>query len=125
MIKISLTWFNSDQQFSRLLVNYTSKTSVWQQTNSAMNDCRRPNCGSKILEDNPPHSRLFIIGGKSLIERDFYKAFGEFGTVESVQIKKKDRGSVNFTYVKFSKTSEAADALEELNGKSIGMIHVL
>ena len=66
--------------------------------------------------DNPPHSRLFIIGGRSLTEEDFYTAFGQFGTVERVDMKK----GKGITYVKFSKTSEAADALEELNGKSIG-----
>ena len=67
-------------------------------------------------EERPPHSRLFIIGGKSLMEEDFHAAFGQFGTVERVDMK---RGK-GITYVKFAKTSEAADALEELNGKSIG-----
>ena len=66
--------------------------------------------------DHPPHSRLFIIGGRSLTEDDFHSAFGQFGTVERVEMKK----GKGITYVKFSRTSEAADALEELNGKSIG-----
>lgn len=66
--------------------------------------------------DNPPHSRLFIIGGRSLTEEDFETAFGQFGTVERVDMKK----GKGITYVKMSRTSEAADALEELNGKSIG-----
>jgi len=67
-------------------------------------------------EEKPPHSRLFIIGGKTLTESDFETAFGQFGTVERVEVK---RGK-GITYVKFAKTSEAADAMEELNGKTIG-----
>ena len=66
--------------------------------------------------DEPPNSRLFIIGGKTLTEGEFKEAFGEYGTVERVDVKR-DKG---ISYVKFSKTSEAADALEALNGKTIG-----
>ena len=51
-----------------------------------------------------------------MTEDDFHTAFGQFGTVERVDMMK----GKGITYVKFSRTSEAADALEELNGKSIG-----
>ena len=63
----------------------------------------------------PPHSSLLIIGGKSLAESEYYRAFGRFGRVENVEVKEE-----GITYVRFSRTSKAADALEELNGKCIG-----
>ena len=66
--------------------------------------------------DDPPNSRLFLIGGKTLTEKEFREAFGEHGHIERIDIKK-DKG---ITYIKFAKTSEAADALEALNGKTIG-----
>jgi len=70
----------------------------------------------KPRDDNPPHSRLFVIGGKTLSEQDFKEAFEPFGNVEYVSVKR-DKG---ISYVKFSKTSEAAECMEEMNGKSIG-----
>ena len=82
-------------------------------------DRDRDSAPSNDSQDNPPHSRLFIIGGRSLTEKDFHEAFGEFGMVERVEMKNMGKG-YGITYVKFSRTSEAADALEELNGKSIG-----
>jgi len=76
----------------------------------------------KAREDNPPNSRLFVIGGKNVSESEFREAFGEFGQIEWLDIKK-DRTTgapKGITYVKYGKTSEAAAALEELNGKSLG-----
>lgn len=67
-------------------------------------------------EDVPPHSRLFIIGGKTLSEEDFRDAFDHFGEIERIDVKRQK----GISYVKFSKTSEAAEALEAMNGKSIG-----
>jgi hypothetical protein len=34
--------------------------------------------------DDPPNSRLFIIGSKLLCEDDFRKAFQEFGSIEEI-----------------------------------------
>jgi len=67
-------------------------------------------------EDVPPNSRLFIIGGKTLSEEDFRDAFNHFGDIERIDVKRQK----GISYVKFSKTSEAAEALEAMNGKSIG-----
>jgi RNA recognition motif-containing protein len=67
-------------------------------------------------EDVPPNSRLFIIGGKTLSEEDFKDAFNHFGDIERIDVKRQK----GISYLKFSKTSEAAEALEEMNGKSIG-----
>ena len=71
--------------------------------------------GSRTEEDNPPHSRLFIIGGRALTEQDFREAFSPFGEIEKVDVKP----GKGITYLKFAKTSDAAEALEEMNGKSI------
>lgn len=72
--------------------------------------------GWQPREDNPPYSRLFIIGGKTLTEQDFRETFEVYGTIEKVDLKQ----SKGITYVKFAQTSSAAEALEEMNGKSIG-----
>ena len=81
-------------------------------------DRRGPRDGDGPREsmDEPPNSRLFIIGGKTLTEGEFKEAFGAYGEVERVDVKR-DKG---ISYIKFAKTSEAADALEALNGKTIG-----
>jgi len=71
--------------------------------------------GNRTVEDNPPHSRLFIIGGRALTEQDFRQAFSPFGEIEKVDVKP----GKGITYLKFAKTSDAAEALEEMNGKSI------
>ncbi|XP_030754893.1 RNA-binding protein 45 isoform X2 [Sitophilus oryzae] len=71
--------------------------------------------------ENPPLSRLFIIGPKSLTEEDFRKHFEEYGTIEELWMVK-DKGTGDYkgiTYIKFSKTSEAAQALEMMNGASL------
>ena len=73
-------------------------------------------------EDSPPNSRLFIIGGKNVTEEEYREAFGKYGEIEWLDIKKHRETGVakGITYVKFTKTSEAAAALEELNGKVLG-----
>ncbi|KAK9693507.1 RNA recognition motif [Popillia japonica] len=79
------------------------------------NDPKNPN-------DTPPNSRLFVIGSKQLTEEDFREAFSKYGDIEEIWLVK-DRATgerKGFTYVKFNKTSEAARALEALNGKVIG-----
>uniref|UniRef100_A0A1B6D106 RRM domain-containing protein n=1 Tax=Clastoptera arizonana TaxID=38151 RepID=A0A1B6D106_9HEMI len=71
--------------------------------------------------DDPPNSRLFIVCHRQLTENDFRQAFEKFGTIEEVWIVK-DRNTKEakgVVYIKFSKTSEAALALEEMNGKTI------
>lgn len=72
-------------------------------------------------EDSPVYSRLFIVCNKHYKEQDFRDAFSKFGTIEDIRIPLdhntgEPRG---VAYVKFSKTSEAANALEEMNRKSL------
>lgn len=89
-----------------------------------MTDYKRKSVERELKEssDNaPPNSRLFIVCGKELSEDDFRDAFEPHGTVEKVEIHRDKKGeSKGIAYIKFSKTSEAAEAIEELNGRCIG-----
>jgi hypothetical protein len=69
----------------------------------------------KSRSDNPPNSRLFIVCGKNITDDEFREAFQLYGTIEEVWVLK-DRG---IAYVKFAKTSEAALAMEAMNGRCI------
>ncbi|XP_062543273.1 RNA-binding protein 45 [Armigeres subalbatus] len=75
----------------------------------------------KSPADIPPMSRLFIICSKTVTEDILREHFEKFGEIEEIWIVK-DRQSGDakgVAYIKFSKTSEAAKALEEMNGKTI------
>ncbi|XP_078320418.1 RNA-binding protein 45-like isoform X1 [Crassostrea virginica] len=69
----------------------------------------------------PPNSRLFILCGKGIKEEAFKEAFEKFGTVEDIWIVKdrKTNEEKGVVYVKFSKASEAALAMEEMNMKTL------
>ena len=72
--------------------------------------------------DDPPNSRLFSVCGKSITEDEFKEAFEVFGIIEEIWVLKDKvtNEPKGVTYIKFSKTSEAALAMEEMNGKCIG-----
>jgi len=72
--------------------------------------------------DEPPNSRLFIVCGKSINEDDFKEAFEPYGEIEEIWVLKDKvtNEPKGVTYIKFSKTSEAALAMEEMNGRCIG-----
>ena len=76
--------------------------------------------GSKY--DDPPNSRLFIVCGKSITEEDFKESFEPYGIIEEIWVLRDKVTSEpkGVTYIKFSKTSEAALAMEEMNGRCIG-----
>ncbi|XP_065339373.1 RNA-binding protein 45 [Cloeon dipterum] len=71
--------------------------------------------------DDPPNSRLFIVCDKHITEKEFQEAFSKFGTIEEIWfVKDKSSGEPKgVVYIKFSKTSEAASAMEEMNGSCI------
>ena len=73
-------------------------------------------------EDEPKYSRLFVIGGKSASEDELRSLFSQYGEIEYLSVKKDRSTNTNkgFSYVKFKKTSDAADAMDELNGTVIG-----
>lgn len=71
--------------------------------------------------DDPPNSRLFIVCGKQIDEEQFKEAFGVYGKIEEVWLLKDrhTKAPKGIAYIKFSKTSEAATAMEEMNGRCI------
>ncbi|CAB3221676.1 unnamed protein product [Arctia plantaginis] len=84
-----------------------------------MNNRRKRN--EDTSEDSPVYSRLFLVCDRRYKEQDFRDAFSKFGTIDDIRIPVdhntgEPRG---VAYIKFSKTSEAANALEEMNKKSL------
>ncbi|XP_064614457.1 RNA-binding protein 45-like [Liolophura sinensis] len=72
--------------------------------------------------DIPPNSRLFVIAGRGIKEDEYRECFSKYGQVEDIWIVKDRRTNEEkgITYVKFSRASEAALAMEEVNGRTIG-----
>ncbi|XP_047538658.1 RNA-binding protein 45-like [Vanessa atalanta] len=75
----------------------------------------------KDREDSPIYSRLFIVCDRNLKEEQFRTAFSEFGCIEDIRIPRhhKTGEPKGIVFIKFSKTSEAAKALESMNIKFI------
>lgn len=75
-----------------------------------------------MSEDYPPFSRLFIICDRHHTEDDFRECFTKFGTIEDIWfVKNRMTGEKKgILYLQFAKTSEAAKALEAMNGKFMG-----
>ncbi|MPC27165.1 RNA-binding protein 45 [Portunus trituberculatus] len=44
--------------------------------------------GKESKYDDPPHSRLFIVCGKSITEEDFRESFSKHGTIEEIWVVK-------------------------------------
>ncbi|XP_022187410.1 RNA-binding protein 45 [Nilaparvata lugens] len=74
---------------------------------------------NRYKSDEPPHSRLFIVCSKNVTKQHFEEAFEKFGHIEEIWIvKDKQTGDPKgVAYIKFSKTSEAALARENMNGE--------
>ncbi|ERL85711.1 hypothetical protein D910_03126, partial [Dendroctonus ponderosae] len=104
--------------------SFSSKTTPCSLESFTLNglgmEYKRHSMGSNC--DDPPLSRLFIVGPKSLTEDAYRNHFQEFGTIEEIwMVTDKSTGeNKGITYVKFSKTSEAANALEAMNGAQLG-----
>ncbi|XP_013781280.1 RNA-binding protein 45-like [Limulus polyphemus] len=74
----------------------------------------------------PPHSRLFILCDKQTTEEEIREAFEKFGNIEDIWVVK-DRATnkpKGVTYVRFSKTSEAALAMETMDGQRLRKYHM-
>lgn len=67
--------------------------------------------------DTPMYSRLFIVCERQLTETNIRDAFSKFGELEDVKMPRDHYSGLSkgIAYVKFSKTSEAAAALEAMN----------
>jgi len=89
-----------------------------------MTELKRRSVEKDLKEDpdnDPPNSRLFVVCGKELTEDEFRDAFESHGTIEKIEIHRDKKGeSKGIAYIKFSKTSEAAEAIEQLDGRCIG-----
>ncbi|XP_072935363.1 RNA-binding protein 45-like [Epargyreus clarus] len=72
-------------------------------------------------EEKPPHSRIFVVCDKRLRETDLRPAFERFGTIEDLFMpKNRVTGESNgVAYIRYSKTSSAANAIREMHLKTI------
>ncbi|GBP89441.1 RNA-binding protein 45 [Eumeta japonica] len=68
-------------------------------------------------QDYPPYSRLFTVCGKQADEDTLSQAFSRFGQIEDIKIPRDHKTGISkgVAYIKFSKTSEAALALESMH----------
>jgi RNA recognition motif-containing protein len=72
-------------------------------------------------DNDPPHSRLFIVCGRGTTEEELEPECRAFGTVQYCRIVR-DKTSAEpkgIAYVKYDKASSAALAIEGLNGKKL------
>ncbi|XP_014243102.1 RNA-binding protein 45 [Cimex lectularius] len=74
------------------------------------------------MSTDPPNSRLFILCSKMTSEDDIHEAFDKFGKIEDIWfvMDRETNESKGVVYVKYAKSSEAALAMEEMNGKTLG-----
>lgn len=85
-----------------------------------MNPSRKFERRDESAGDSPVYSRLFLVCGKGLTDDVFRDAFSQFGEIEEIrQPCDSDGQSKGVAYIKFSKTTEAAVALEAMNYKSL------
>lgn len=89
---------------------------------SAMQVSDTSSNSGRIDVDNPPFSRIFVVCGKKHTEDAMKQAFQSFGQVEDVWIVKDkvSKESRGVCYIKFSKASAAALAVESMDGKQVG-----
>lgn len=72
-------------------------------------------------DDKPPFSRVFVVCNKQLRVEDLRSAFVPYGHLEDIHLPK-DRNtgeSKGIAYIKYSKTSSAALAIQEMHLKTI------
>lgn len=77
------------------------------------------------IEDKPPYSRVFAVCDKQLRHDEIRSIFESYGDIENIRMPK-DRNtgdSKGIAYVKFSKTSSAAAAIEALHMKYMQTNH--
>jgi len=76
--------------------------------------------GVGVEKEDVVHSRLFVVHGAPTTKEELTTAFEQFGTVESVRLVKRREGKATITaisFVKYSKASEAAMAITQLDGQ--------
>lgn len=77
----------------------------------------RRNRNEESSDDSPTYSRLFIVCERQLTETNIRDAFSKFGKLEDVKMPRDHHSGApkGIAYVKFTKASEAAAALEAMN----------
>mmetsp|Transcript_16990 Transcript_16990/g.23639 ORF Transcript_16990/g.23639 Transcript_16990/m.23639 type:complete len:590 (-) Transcript_16990:206-1975(-) len=72
-------------------------------------------------DNEPPHSRVFIVCPKNVVEEQLISLFDPYGQIEYCRIirDKATKESKGVAYIKFSRTSEAALAIENMNGYEV------
>lgn len=77
--------------------------------------------GERDPDNDPPHSRLFVVCGRHIDEEELGREFGVFGEIEYCRTirDKHTNESKGLCYVKFTKTSSAAAAVEEMDGRCL------
>ncbi|ESO02582.1 hypothetical protein HELRODRAFT_66091 [Helobdella robusta] len=75
---------------------------------------------SKNHKTSSDYKRIFILGAKELSSADLRAEFERFGTIVDIRmLKNGDRENKGLNYITFTKASEAALAIDEMNGKRI------
>lgn len=69
--------------------------------------------------EEPLNSRLFVVTSRSITEDELRDGFSVFGDIQTVWVvkDKQTKESKGISYVKFSKSSQACLAMEEMHGK--------
>lgn len=82
-----------------------------------MDDSNRP---SSYL-DEPPNSRLFLVTSKSITEDTIRESFASFGEIQDIWVvkDKQTKESKGVAFIKFSKSSQACTAMEEMHGRCL------
>lgn len=74
--------------------------------------------------DDPVYSRLFVVYDRKLTKDDLEKAFSSFGHIENIKIPRDlNNEPKGVAYIKFSKTSEAANAMEAMHLQRLPKSH--
>lgn len=76
-------------------------------------------------EDNPPFSRLFVVCSKLLTNNDLDKAFRNYGEIENLYMPydRATGASKGIAFIKYYKTSHAAQAMKDMHGQTMGPDH--
>jgi RNA recognition motif-containing protein len=75
--------------------------------------------------DDPPYSRCFILCSKDTTEQELDRVFQKYGRIQDIWIVKDHQTKIGkgIAYIKYSRASEAARAVEEMSGKYLNDRH--
>lgn len=75
--------------------------------------------------DDPPYSRCFILCSKDTTEQELDRHFQRYGRIQDIWIVKDHQTKIGkgIAYIKYSKASEAARAVEEMSGRYLNDRH--